>query len=380
MNKKSINFWRFLPLLLLAFIAFKLINQTEILYNIYNMVMTLISPIIWAIVLAYLLNPVLKASQKHFRMNRLVGVLFVYVLLLILLVGLVLIIVPTMSNSISDIVLDFPSHAQDVNKWAMDRIQDMRSLEKFINAYDIKLESLFPNSIVDQISEMTNDLKDVFLSMGRTIFDITSGLFKFIMGLILSLYILLDKEGLAASFKRTIRAFLGEQKARRIFDLLQEIDDVFAKYLIGKTIDSLIIGVICYVGLILLGVKYSLLFAFIVAVTNMIPYFGPFIGAFPTIVVTFLYSPIQALWVAIFILVLQQVDGNIIGPMILGERVGMSPLWIIIAILFGGGLFGIPGMLLGVPVSAVIRNIVNRHVDSVLESRQEPEKLSDGCV
>ncbi len=377
MNNKSINFWRFLPLLLLAFIAFKLINQTEILYNIYHLVTTLISPIIWAVVIAYLLNPVLKACQKHLHMNRLVGVLFVYTLLLILLVGLVIIIVPTITNSISDIVLDFPSHAEDVNNWAIERLQDMRSLEKFINAYDIKIESLMPDSIVNQLSEMTNNLKDVFLSMGRTIFDITSGLFKFIMGLILSLYILLDKESLVRSFNRTLRAFLGEQKARRVLEFLQEVDVVFGKYLIGKTIDSIIIGIICYIGLFLLGVRYSLLFAFVVAVTNMIPYFGPFIGAFPTIAVTFLYSPIQAFWVAVFILVLQQVDGNIIGPMILGERVGMSPLWIIIAILFGGGLFGIPGMLLGVPVSAVIRNIVNRHVDKVLAEQTEVVKVTD---
>ncbi len=377
MNNKSINFWRFLPLLLLAFIAFKLINQTEILYNIYHLVTTLISPIIWAVVIAYLLNPVLKACQKRLHMNRLVGVLFVYTLLLILLVGLVIIIVPTITNSISDIVLDFPSHAEDVNNWAIERLQDMRSLEKFINAYDIKIESLMPDSIVNQLSEMTNNLKDVFLSMGRTIFDITSGLFKFIMGLILSLYILLDKESLVRSFNRTLRAFLGEQKARRVLEFLQEVDVVFGKYLIGKTIDSIIIGIICYIGLFLLGVRYSLLFAFVVAVTNMIPYFGPFIGAFPTIAVTFLYSPIQAFWVAVFILVLQQVDGNIIGPMILGERVGMSPLWIIIAILFGGGLFGIPGMLLGVPVSAVIRNIVNRHVDKVLAEQTEVVKVTD---
>ncbi len=380
MNKKNINLWRFLPLLVLAFIAFKLINQTEILYNTYSLLMTLFSPILWAVFIAYLLNPVLKFSQKKLHMNRIVAVLFVYTLAFIILTGLILIIVPTITNSISDIVLDFPTHAQDVNKWAMARLQDMRSLERFINAYDIKIEALMPDSIVEQISEMTNNLKDVFLSMGRTLFDITSGLFKFLMGLIMSIYILLDKEALTKGFKRTTRAFFGEQSAQRVFNLLKEIDTVFGKYLIGKTIDSLIIGVICYFGLFLLGVRYALLFAFVVAVTNMIPYFGPFIGAFPTITVTFLYSPTQALWVAVFILVLQQVDGNIIGPMILGERVGMSPLWIIIAILFGGGLFGIPGMLLGVPVSAVIRNIVNRHVNSVLENRQKAANLSDDRV
>ncbi len=366
MNKKNIYFLRLLPLLILAFIAYKLINQTEILYTAYNLLATLISPIIWAVVIAYLLNPVLKISQKKLSLNRFWGVLLVYVLVFLILTGLVLIIVPTVANSITDIARDFPVHTQNFYKWANDRLQDVRSLERFFNTYDIKLEDLMPSSFEEQLAEMTNNLKDVVMSMGRTLFDITSSFFKFIMGLILSIYILLDKENHAKHIKRTMRAFLGEARAQYLFSIFREIDDVFGKYLIGKTIDSLIIGIICYIGLLLMGVRYALLFAFVVGITNMIPYFGPFIGAFPTIVVTFLYSPAQALWVAFFILILQQVDGNIIGPMILGERVGMSPLWIIIAILFGGGLFGVPGMILGVPITAVIRNLVNRHVEKVL--------------
>ncbi len=366
MDKKTGYFLRLLPLIALALIVYKLINQTDALYRVYNLIMTLISPIIWAAVIAYLLNPVLKISQKKLGLNRVFGVFFVYFLLIVILAGGVLIIMPTVANSITDITRDFPANAKNISDWAMARLQDVRSLEEFINNYNIDLESLMPRSIPEQLSEMTNNLKDVILSMGRTIFDITSGFFKFFMGLILSLYILLDKENHAKHIKRTMRAFLGEARAQYAWSVFKEIDVVFGKYLIGKTIDSLIIGVICYIGLVLMGVEYALLFAFVVGVTNMIPYFGPFIGAIPTIVITFLYNPAQALWVAFFILILQQVDGNIIGPMILGERVGMSPLWIIIAILFGGGLFGIPGMILGVPVSAVIRNLVNRHVDKVL--------------
>ncbi len=372
-SKKNSYYLRFLPLLILAFIAYKLINQTDALYRIYGMLTTLLSPLIWAGVIAYVLNPPLVMAQKYLQLNRLFGVLLVYTLAILLLVGTLLILMPTVVTSITDISSDFPKHVKEINQWATARLQDVRSLEKFVNTYDIKLESLMPSSIPKQISEMTDNLKDLIMSMGRTIFDITSGVFKFIMGLILSLYILLDKENHAKHIKRTMRAFLGEARAQRAIDLLAEIDSVFGKYLIGKMIDSLIIGIICYIGLVLMGVRYSVLFAFVVGITNMIPYFGPFIGAIPTVVVTFFYSPAQSLWVALFILVLQQVDGNFIGPMILGERVGMSPLWIIVAILFGGGLFGVPGMLLGVPVAAVVRNVVGRHVDKVLaESADQP--------
>ncbi len=367
MNKGKLHYMQFLPLVVLTIIAYKLINQTEVIYQMYHFVMTLLTPIIWAAVIAYLLNPLLYLLEKRLNCSRLFSVFIVYVLLIILLTGLILVIVPIIAGSIADIVRDMPTYADVANGWVTDRVQDLRAFEAFINTYNLHFNMLSPETITQQLSEITNNLKSFVLSMGRTLFDFTSSVFKFIMGLILSIYILTEKESHARQFKRVVRAYFGEEKAARILFFLNETDAVFGKYLVGKTIDSLIIGVLCYIGLRLLGVKYSVLFAFIVGLTNMIPYFGPFIGAAPTIVVTLMYSPIQALWVAIFILALQQLDGNFIGPMILGERVGMSPFWIIIAIIIGGGLFGVPGMLLGVPVAAVIRNIVIRHVDKVLK-------------
>ncbi len=367
MNKGKLYYMQILPLLVLAIIAYKLINQTEVLHQVYRFLIALFTPLIWAGVIAYLLNPPLGLLEQRLHLSRFVSVLIIYTLLILLLIGVIIVIVPIIASSISDIVRDLPAYAEAFNNWTMDRLQDLRSFENFIKTYNLHLDMFSPEALTQQLSEMTDNLKSFAVSMGRTLFDFTSSVFKFIMGLILSIYILTEKESHAKQLKRVIRAYFGEQKAQRIFFFFQETDAVFGKYLVGKTIDSLIIGAICFVGLSLLGVRYSVLFSFIVGLTNMIPYFGPFIGAAPTIVVTLMYSPLQALWVALFILILQQLDGNFIGPMILGERVGMSPFWIIIAIVFGGGLFGVPGMLLGVPVAAVIRNIINRHVDKVLK-------------
>ncbi len=367
MDKGKFRYMHALPLIVLAIVAYKLINQTEVLYQVYRFIITLLTPLIWAGVIAYLLNPLLELLEKRLHLSRFISVLIIYFLLIILLIGVILVIVPIIANSISDIVRDLPTYAGAFNSWAMDRLQDLRSFENFIKTYNLHFDMLSPEALTQQLSEMTDNLKSFAVSMGRTLFDFTSSVFKFIMGLILSIYILTEKESHARQLKRVIRAYFGEERAQRIFFFFAETDAVFGKYLVGKTIDSLIIGAICFIGLSLLDVRYSVLFSIIVGLTNMIPYFGPFIGAAPTVVVTLMYSPLQALWVALFILVLQQLDGNFIGPMILGDRVGMSPFWIIIAIIFGGGLFGVPGMLLGVPVAAVIRNIVNRHVDKVLK-------------
>ncbi len=150
---------------------------------------------------------------------------------------------------------------------------------------------------------------------------------------------------------------------------MNEVDEIFSKYIIGKMIDSLIVGIICFMGLWFLKAPYALLMAIIVGVTNMIPYFGPFIGAVPAVIITLFTSPITALWVTLFIIVLQQLDGYIIGPFILGDSVGLSPFWIILAILIGGGLFGILGMLICVPVMAVVRNMFSRYINRRLDEK-----------
>lgn len=366
MKQEYLRYMRFIPAAIVAFIAFKFVNEQQVITNVVSFLSTLFAPLIWAGVIAYILNPVLKKAQKLLKLKRLSAVLLIYFLVFILLVGAITIIVPITINSIADIIRDLPKYSETANAWYQDRVRDFQALERFANTFNFSFESFLSDESGNELANLSKDLQNFVLSLGRTLFDFTSGVFKFVMGFILSIYILLEKEAHAKQAKRVACAFLGDEKSKHLINLAKEIDMVFGKYLIGKTIDSLIIGIICYVGLLLIGVKYAVLLAITVGITNMIPYFGPIIGAVPAVLITLFNSPIQALWVAIFILILQQVDGNIIGPYILGDSVGMSPIWIIIAIIFGGGLFGVPGMLLGVPVVAVIRNLINRHVDRVL--------------
>ena len=171
-----------------------------------------------------------------------------------------------------------------------------------------------------------------------------------LLGLVISVYLLADKEKFIRGIKKNLYAFLGRENADKTIDFGNEVNSIFTNFFVGKLIDSTIIGILCFIGLSLLKVRFALLLSIVVGIFNMIPYFGPFIGAVPAIVITLFYNPIQALWVTLFIFGLQQFDGIILGPKILGDKVGVSPFYIILAIMIGGGFFGPMGMLMGVPV------------------------------
>jgi len=175
-------------------------------------------------------------------------------------------------------------------------------------------------------------------------------LLNFVLGLFVSIYFLYEKEKLIAYIKKVIRAFSKRKKADLIIDYFSRVNSYFYNFLVGKLVDSSIIGLLCLLGMSALKIRYALLLSIIVGVLNMIPYFGPFMGAVPAVLITLIYSPIQALWTAIFILILQQFDGWYLGPKILGDSVGATPLFIIFSILVGGSFAGPLGMLLAVPL------------------------------
>jgi predicted PurR-regulated permease PerM len=168
----------------------------------------------------------------------------------------------------------------------------------------------------------------------------------------------MDKTILLKSAEKILRAIFADQKVNNLKRFCKKADSIFGKFIVGKAIDSLIIGGICFIGLIILKIRYPLLISIIVVVTNMIPYFGPIIGAAIAFVITSFYNPIQGLWVLIFVFLLQQFDGMILGPAILGDKVGVRPLWIIFSVALGGSLFGVIGMFLGVPAIATIRVLI----------------------
>ena len=201
-------------------------------------------------------------------------------------------------------------------------------------------------------------------------------MFNFIIGIVISIYVLLGKETFIAQAKKLVYAVFPADRGNVIVATVRKANDIFGGFIIGKILDSVIIGILCFIGLSILQMPYTLLVSVIVGVTNVIPFFGPYIGAIPSAILIMLANPIQGLYFIIFILVLQQVDGNIIGPKILGDSTGLNSFWVVFAILVGGGLFGVAGMIFGVPLFATIYYITRKLTAWVLRKKGLPEETA----
>jgi predicted PurR-regulated permease PerM len=213
----------------------------------------------------------------------------------------------------------------------------------------------------------------------QTVAGVAAGSLNTLVGIIVSIYLIADRESLAYGGKRTLYAFLKKDNANHILNLAQETLMIFRRFFVGKALDSLIIGILCYILMKIFGLPYAELISVIVGVTNVIPFFGPFIGAIPSILIILMSSPMDAFIFALLILGIQQLDGNIIGPAILGNSLGLKPIWIIFSVSVGGGLFGLVGMIAGVPAFTVVYTWFKRWTDRRLETKKlnTPEQIKE---
>ena len=218
---------------------------------------------------------------------------------------------------------------------------------------------------VEQQDQLVAMITRYGISAGNAVLDV-------IIGLFIAVYLIIDKEKYKGYIKRLIYASFNVDIANRILRTIRKSNEIFYGFIIGKIIDSVIIGIICYFCMLILGLPYTMLCSFIIGVTNVIPVFGPYIGAIPTVILIFVTNPPQGIIFLIFVVILQQVDGNLIGPKILGDSTGISSFWVIVAILLGGGLFGVVGMIIGVPTVALILNLINEITDYRTSRRDIP--------
>ena len=200
-------------------------------------------------------------------------------------------------------------------------------------------------------------------------FSLGSALIKMVMVLIISVYMLDGKEKLLFQIKKATYAYMGVEAADWLVYVANLSNRIFSGFIIGKLIDSTIIGILAFIGMMFIYPPYTVLIAVVIGVTNMIPFFGPFIGAIPCIFILLMISPMTAFIFTIFVFVLQQLDGNIIGPKILGNSLGLSPIWVLAGILVGNGLFGVVGMLIGVPMFAVLYTLVSDNIKKILNEK-----------
>ena len=345
-------------------------------------------PIIDGLVLAYLMTPLVNHMERDFfiplckRLNlntesaktkkrmrllsALITVIFVFVLLYLLCAS----VIPQLIVSIQNIALQLPVYATNLQDWIQKLLENNDDLAgivtSLINQYSNELEDYLNSKLVPQLNViLTQFSSSIFSSM----LGLLVTAWNLLIGLIISVYLLFSKESFAGQSKKIIYAIWEEETANRLISNIRFVNATFGGFINGKLVDSLIIGLICFIGMTLLQLPYPLLISVIVGITNIIPFFGPYLGAIPSIILILMVNPKQALYFAIFVLILQQFDGNFLGPKILGNKTGLSSFWVIFSITLFGGYWGILGMAIGVPVFAVIYAGIKALVNQQLVKR-----------
>lgn len=347
-------------------------------------VIEVLMPFFYGCGIAYILNPIVKKVDKQLlpflekrmknkegarKLSRGTGVFLALLFMIILIVALCNMLIPELYFSIRNLIYTLPGQLNQL----IDAINEMTTGESTTSAFlktavqegSQMLENWLRTDLLPKTNEIMSNLTVGVINVISTAFD-------FVIGVIVSIYLLFSKEMFLAQGKKAIYAVFPVNHANLFLHFAVKSNEIFGGFIIGKVIDSAIIGVLCFFGLTILNMPYTLLVSVIVGVTNVIPFFGPYIGAIPSAILIMLNSPIQGLYFIIFILVLQQFDGNILGPKILGNSTGLSAFWVIVAILLGGSLFGFVGMLLGVPTFAVLYYMLQLFLNNRLEKKKLP--------
>lgn len=358
--------------------------RLPLISDVFKEIFHVLRPIIYGLAIAYLLNPIVEYVDAHLKpflekkmgsrkkahsISRGVGIFVAIMVLIFIIVALFNMMIPELYRSIRDMVLTVPSQLNQL----VDKVMEM-------NSKDTTLTLLLSNILKEGTdylqtwmrTDLLNQINIVMSNLTVGVINIISELLNVIIGIIISIYVLFSKEKFSGQSKKLVYAVFKPSHANMLLHLTTKSNDIFGGFIIGKIIDSVIIGILCFLGLSILKMPYTLLVSVIVGVTNVIPFFGPYIGAIPSAILIMLTDPKMGIYFIIFVLVLQQLDGNVIGPKILGDSTGLSAFWVVFAILIGGGLFGIIGMILGVPTFAVIYYIVNMLINHRLEKKQLP--------
>lgn len=352
-------------------------------------VATILQPIIMGLVFAYLLNPMVKMIERNLipvldekiknekkvrNWARNIGVFTSILITLAVVVLLLNMVLPELYESIRDMIISLPGQMNDAMEYLeAHAIKDSAisgTLNTVLENAAASLETWLRTDLISQVNQMMSSLTNGVISFFETLFNI-------VIGLIVSVYVLTSKEKFIGQCKKATYALFQKERANLILQITRKSNEIFGGFVIGKIIDSIIIGIICFVVLSILKMPYTLLVSVVVGVTNVIPFFGPFIGAIPSIILILLAEPIKGLYFMIFILLLQQFDGNILGPKILGNSTGLSAFWVVFSILLGGGMFGFVGMVMGVPTFAVFYYLVEMFLNQKLQKKKLPSSSDE---
>ncbi len=351
------------------------------------------APIIVGAVIAFLMNPVLiffdrlfhtlfqdrtiTDKKKLFKVSRTLSVILTTIIFLGIITGIVWLVVPQLYDSLKQLVGNMDSYFDNMQNL----VENINEKFKKLNIPEDDIRN-YMNTAYDKMQEFLNNrimpnMDKIVVNIGSGVFSGLKFLYNFLIGIVASIYVMANKEYLESRGKKIVYAMFSVKRANAVLDGLSEMYRVFGQFINGKILDSLIIGLIMFIVSTIIKFPYAILISVIVGVTNVIPFFGPIIGAVPCFFIVLIADPFMSLILLVVILILQQFDGNILGPKIIGDTTGLSSFWVLTAVIVGGGLFGFFGMLLGVPVFACCYMYINRTCTAKLKEKNLAFKTSE---
>jgi predicted PurR-regulated permease PerM len=375
-----------------AILFYYLLGLMPVLAGFLRKLIRILSPFIVGIVITYLLAPLMRVLEKKVfqplarglykgkkkqaqkRFARICSVVICMLVLLIVLAALVYLIIPQLISSIQMIVGNSNTYIDNLTNWAQKLLQNYPDLSENLGSSIGSAGESVGAWLKDKLLPRLGSL---VTSVSAGVYSVALALYNLIIGIIVSIYLMLDLERFKAACKRLLYTIFSVKAADSIQRDFDFFDRTFMGFLSGKLLDSAIIGLICYIGCAVMQMPYALLVSIVIGITNIIPFFGPLIGLIPSAIIILMVDPFKCLIFVVFVLILQQVDGNILGPKILGNSVGIDGFWIMFSIILGSGLFGFWGMLLGVPVFVVIYTAINKLIVRKLERSDLPAEVKD---
>lgn len=368
-----------IAVIIISAIIVKVIFNWDSTSTAISNIINILYPFIFGLLIAYLINPVVKfIHDKLFGLvfknknkakgaKKICSIILAYIIVIGLIVTCLFYIIPQITDSLKQITTLVDSAQSGYNQ-LMEKLLEMESKHP---EWDLTIVNDTIQGIPDKLMDfITKAIPEIIPTIYSTSMSVISGVLNALIAIMVSIYMLIDKQMLLNNCKKIIYALLGAKNGDKILNTAFECNKIFSGFVVGKMIDSLIIGILCFIIMSVIKLPYALMISVIVGVTNMIPYFGPFIGAVPGVLLLLFVDLKYAFIFIILIIVLQQFDGLFLGPKILGDSTGLRPLWIIFAITVGGSVAGVFGMFLGVPTLAVFAYIINILLEKRLNKRK----------
>ena len=381
-RKRNCFYWGLTAFLTVCavLVFYDTVFQSGVLLRLLRTLVNALAPVLYGAVMAYLLAPVVNFFDRCIDRGGKEGsprglvrggsILLTWAVVFFLLYVLFSILLPQIYLSVVTLAGNMQSYYNTVYAWVTQLFERypglLDAISSAINQYWTELQKWFTGTFLPQ-AQQTLTILTTGLTSG--VLSVLAFLKNLLVGVVVSVYLLALKENFALGARRLLYSYTSEKTYRHTLYAVKRADAIFSGFVRGKLLDSLIIGVLCFIGATLLKLPYTPLVSVIVGITNIIPFFGPFIGAIPSAFLILLVSPVKCLYFIIFVIVLQQLDGNFIGPKILGGSTELPSFWVIVAILIGGGFFGVAGMFLGVPVFACLYAAVNYFSDKRLRKK-----------